>query len=225
MKPSKFVDFMKAKGTLETHKKGQVFHAQDFPEKLFYVSEGYVKRYQITGQETRMLELIYGPGHTISLTQLYKELFAMDPNQEGFIYVYQTMTDAKLYSIDASEVAKALETDLEMYKDLFYEAGLKLCSNILRLASNSFKDDYKKIAHQIMSLGYEFGGAKLNMPNQKVTLPFPQSPTDLAEQLNIYPDVAEALLNRLEALGIIKVNGSEITILEIDYLKDIYLQP
>lgn len=224
VKPTIFETFVKKHGVIEKYEAGQVFHAQDFPEKLFYLSTGYVKRYQVT-QPERVLELIYGPGHVVSLSQLYKKLFNVDQNQDSFIYVYQTMTDVEMYSISAAEVEAELERNPEMFRDFFYEAGLKLRSNILRLASNSLKDDYKKVAHQIVSLAYEFGGAKANMPNQQITLPFPQSPTDIAEQLNIYPDVAEALLSRMVALNLIKCEDSTITILEMDFLKDIYLQP
>lgn len=214
---------MKKHGTLETYASAQVFHAQDFPDKLFYLMKGYVKRYQVTQPSVQVLELIYGPGHVISLSQLYKRLFAVDQNQDSFIYVYQTMTDVEMYSIDADKVEAELKRSPEMYKDFFYEAGLKLRSNILRLASNAFKDDYKKVAHQIVSLAYEFGGAKTGAQKQRVTLPFPQSPKDIAEQLNISTYVAEALISRMEALELIEVDGTTITILEMDFLKDIYM--
>jgi DNA-binding transcriptional regulator LsrR (DeoR family) len=54
-------------------------------------------------------------------------------------------------------------------------------------------------------------------------LPLPQTATDIAEQLNISKEIAEAALNSLRKNEIIKVKGPVITILNIDLLKDVYL--
>lgn len=223
MKPKRFERFVAAHGQLETYAAGQVFHSQDFPKKIFYLKSGYVKRYQSTKPNSKVLELIYGPGHIISLSQLYKLLFNVDQNEENFIYVYQTMTQVEMLSLSADEVVAELERDAELYKDFFYEAGLKLRSNIFRLASNSIKDDYKKVAHQLMSLAYEFAGVYEGDSRSSVKLPLPQTAVDIAEQLNISAEVAESVLARLSQLKIISTRGATITILDLNRLKDSYL--
>jgi len=223
MIPDGFTKFVDKHGKVEKYGVGQVFHAQDFPNKLFILKSGYVKRYQATQPERKVLELIYGPGHIISLSQLYKMLFGIDQNQDDFIYIYQAMTDVEMRSISADQVIEELEKDPILYKDFFYEAGLKLRSNIFRLASNSIKDDYKKVAHQLMSLAYEFSGLKKGDTKKTIALPLPESPVDLAEQLNISKEVAEAVLNSLSNHKIIKVDGPMVTILNVELLKDAYL--
>ena len=126
MKPVKFEKLVMEHGEVETYATGQVFHAQDFPDKLFLLTRGYVKRYQARKPEQKVLELIYGPGHIISLSQLYKKLFGVDQNQENFIYIYQAMTDIEMRAIDGDLVIRELEKDPELYKDFFYESGIKL---------------------------------------------------------------------------------------------------
>jgi CRP-like cAMP-binding protein len=221
--PTEFEHFANKHGKKEKYAAGQVFHTQDFPNRLFLLRSGYVKRYQASKPGPRVLELIYGPGHIISLSQLYKRLFGVDQNQDNFIYVYQTMTDVELYTISGDAVLEELERNPHMFADFFYESGLKLRSNITRLASNSLKDDYQKVAHQIVSLAYEFAGVSAGDTRKEVTLPLPQTAVDIAEQLNISVEVAEAVLNRLGQLNLIKIADGTITIVDMDFLKDVYL--
>lgn len=223
MKPRKFEDLVNRQGKLEKYKAGQIFHAQDFPDKLFLLRSGYVKRYQARKFDEKVLELIYGPGHIISLSQLYKTLFAVDQNQDRFIYVYQAMTDVEMSSIGADAVIQELETDPELYRDFFYESGIKLRSNIFRLASNSIKEPQMKVAHQLVSLAYEFADITPGDTQRSAQLPLPQSAVDIAEQLNISKVDATAALKDLSDKSLIKVEGDKITILDIQMLKDVYL--
>lgn len=214
---------MNAQGKLETYAAGRIFHTQDFAKKLFFLKSGYVKRYQARKLEQKVLELIYGPGHIISLSQLYKMLFGVDQNQDDFLYVYETMTDVEMLSIQADEVVKELQRDPTLYEDFFYESGLKLRSNIFRLASNSLKEADKKVAHQLASLAYEFCDVPTGDVWNKVELPFPHTTKDLAEQLNIPMKDVEAVMQELTQKNIITVQGTKITILDMQFLKDTYL--
>lgn len=223
MKPEKFSALMEKSGETEKYSVGQVFHSQNFPQKVFMIESGYVKRYQATNPEEKVLELIYGPGHIVSLSQLYKTLFGVDQNQNDFIYIYQAMTDVEVRSIDVGDVLKELETDPALYKDFFYESGIKLRSNIFRLASNSIKDDYKKIAHLLVNLAYEFSDITEGSTDKTIVLPLPLQPIDIAQQLNISKEVVAAVLQNLQSNNIIGVKNDMITILNLDLLKDVYL--
>lgn len=223
VKPEGFKKFAELHGQLEKYSVDQIFHAQNFPHKLFLLRSGYVKRYQSTDPENRVLELIYGPGHIISLSQLYKALFNVNQNEENLIYIYQAMCDVEMLALDANMVLKEIEKDAGFYKDFFYESGLRLRSNIFRLASNSIKDDYKKVAHQIASFAYEFAGYSEGDTRNTIELPLPQTAVDMAEQLNISKEVAEAVMNSLCQSRIISIKDDRITIVNFDLLKDVYL--
>lgn len=223
MRPVTFETFMATHGKLQKYSSGRIFHTQDFSGRLFLLKSGYVKRYQAQNLNHRVLELIYGPGHIISLSQLYKMLFGINQNQDDFLYVYETMTEVELFSIDADAVIEELHKNPAMYEDFFYESGLKLRSNIFRLTSNSIKDEDKKIAHQLASLAYEFCGVGTDDLPNSIKLPFPHTAKDLSEQLNIPENVVSAGLKDLEQKHIIKVDGSTITILDMQFLKEMYL--
>ncbi len=215
---------MKDKGSHETQAAGQIFHSQDFAETLFMLESGFVKRYQITQDNKRTIELIYGPGHIFPLSQLYKRLFGIEQNQANLVYVYQAMTDARVIRLNDDVVLEALEKEPLLYIDLFYEGGLRLKSNIERLASNALPDEYKKIAHQLVSLADEFGKPIGEIGEHAVKIPLPLEPIDLAEQLNISPKVSEAVLASLNQSGYITTDDDHIiSVPDVDLLKDAYL--
>lgn len=210
-------------GKVEKYKVGDVFHAQDFPQALFMIKSGYVKRYQVNKSPEKVLELIYGPRHIVSLSQLYKQLFGVDQNQEGLVYIYQAMTDVEMQSVGTDKVIAELEENPQLYKDFFYESGLRLRSNIFRLASNALKDDYKKVAHQFVCLAEEFAEIDESdgIPTAKIKVPL--EPIDMAEQLNISIEVAEAVMSSLTRNNLISIGeGNIVTVLDMDMLRVTY---
>jgi CRP-like cAMP-binding protein len=223
MKPTRLQNLIEKRGQLEKYSAGQVYHAQDFAETMYMLKEGYVKRYQVTKASDPVIELIYGPGHIFPLSQLYKKLFHTEMNQRDFVYVYQAMSNIEIWRLGDDELIPELEKDPALYGDLFYESGLRLRSNINRLASNSLKDDYKKVAHLLVCLAIEFGkpGDYKGKPIVKISAPL--ETVDMAEQLNISKEVTEAVMNSLCKSNLIQVDGKIITVLDPDLLKDTYL--
>jgi CRP-like cAMP-binding protein len=223
MTPQRLTTFIDKNAKLEQHSAGRVFHARDFSETLFMLKTGYVKRYQVTKFEDRVIELIYGPSHIFPLSQLYKKIFSVDMNQEDLVYVYQTMTDIEISRISVAAVVRELKNDPILYKDLFFEAGLRLKSNIVRLASNALKDDYQKIAHQLVCLANEFGNT-MGYHGMLVTkIEVPLTYVDMAEQLNISSEVADAVISNLCKNNLLLYEGGFIMVPDLALLKDIYL--
>jgi len=214
---------MKENGKLLSRKAGQVFHAQDFPAAMFMLKSGYVKRYQVTNAEQPVIELIYGPTHIFPLSQLYKKIFGMDMNQEDLVYVYQAMTDMEIWRVDDDVLMEALENNHDLYIDVFFEAGLRLKANIDRLASNAQKDEYKKVAHLLVCLADEFGKPVTHKGKPATKIDLPLDPKDVAEQLNISVQIADAVINSLSKDKYIIMNGTTILVPDTHFLKDVYL--
>jgi CRP-like cAMP-binding protein len=222
-KPERLTALMKQQGILESYKIGHVFHTQDFPETMFMLKSGFAKRYQIKNDNKKVIELIYGPGEIFPLSQLYRQIFNVEQNQENIVYVYQAMTDIEIYRVSDDVILDAIEKDNNLYIDLYYESGIRLKSNINRLASNAIQDDYKKVAHQLVCLADEFGETSKEKGKEVVKIVVPLEPRDMAEQLNISTEVADAVMNSLSSNKIILIRNNKITIPDLSMLKVIYL--
>lgn len=216
---SKLVAF----GPIESHCAGEVFYSLDFKEELYIVKTGYVKRYSVMADKQKVIESIYGPGYFFPLTSVYSALLHFNLSQEINTYVYQAMTDVEIQGISSEKLLSAVTDDPSLYKDLFYEAGVRLRANVNRLSSNAFKNDYQKVTHQLAYLAEEFGvldecGVK---PVQRI--PLPLEPIEIAEQLNISEETAIQAFQKLQAHDIITIENSYILITDINLLKDAYL--
>ncbi|HET7320435.1 MAG TPA: helix-turn-helix domain-containing protein, partial [Candidatus Saccharimonadales bacterium] len=103
-------------------------------------------------------------------------------------------------------------------------AGLRLKSNIERLASNAIKNDYKKVAHQLVCLANEFGETTEQGGKAISVIGVPLEPVDMAEQLNISTEIADAVLSSLHNNKLINIKGKTIEVPDLDLLKDAYLR-
>jgi CRP-like cAMP-binding protein len=223
MKPDRLKKLVQ-EGEIETYQKDQVFYALDFKEELYAVKKGYVKRYQVTEDDKRVIESIYGPGYIFPLTQVYKKLFQFDLSQDSVTYLYQAMTDVEIQGISSEQLVSTTTDTPEIYIDLFYEAGRRLRANINRLASNALKDDYQKVSHQIAYLAEEFGVPEEVNGKPGIKIKVPLKPIDMAEQLNISVGVADAVMSRLEKQGVLRIKGQTISVIDAPMLKDAYLR-
>jgi CRP-like cAMP-binding protein len=223
MPPKRLIALVK-NGSVEKFSKDQVFYALDFKEELYVVKKGYVKRYAVTEENSRVIESIYGPGYFFPLTPVYKQLLKLNLSQEGLTYVYQAMTDVEVQGISSEKLSAATEEDPKIYRDLLYEAGRRLRANINRLASNALKDDYKKVTHQLAYLAEEFGEVKSQDIKTGIKIKVPLTPIDMAEQLNISVEIVDAVMARLEKHGLLVAGkGNKLFLPDVDMLKDGYL--
>lgn len=219
MEPKKLQNLM-SKGKVEKFPAGQVFHSLDFKEEMYVVTSGYVKRYAVNAENSRVIESIYGPHYFFPLTPVFAKLWNFTMSKESSTYIYQSMTDVELQSISFDKLSEALGDDPELYADLLYEAGRRLRANINRLASNALQDDYLKISQQLIYLAEEFGNIKDSGLKKSVTIQVPLTATDMAEQLNISVSLAEAIMDRLVTQGLIKRRPDGlVAIPDLDLLK------
>lgn len=212
-----------AKGPIESYAQGQVFYALDFKAELYVVKKGYAIRYATSEGNNKVMESIYGPGYLFPLTPVYTNILHLDLSRENNTYFYEAMTDLELQGTTTEQLKAAVEEDPLLYRDLLYEAGIRLRANINRLASNAIKDEYKRVTHQLVYLAEEFGEVVNRDTKTEIKLKLPLTPLHMAEQLNISEEVAAEAFSRLEEQGLIDTSNSSIYISDISLLKDVFL--
>lgn len=194
--------------------KGQVVNAFDDISMLNLIKSGFIKRYLITGEGEKGIQVIYGPDDIFPLTPVYKSVYKMDIYSGPQQYYYESMTDIEIYSINHVTLLEALETDPLLYKDLFYAAGLRLNAYIQRLESMSLRVANKKIANQLVYLADTFG----KNTNDGVEIVLPLTHQNLADVLNLARETVTHRMTRLQEKGLIKVT-KRIVILDIEKLR------
>lgn len=195
--------------------KGQVIDALNDGGKLNLIKSGYVERYLITNEGTKGIQVIYGANDIFPLTPVFKTIFEMDIYSGPEQYYYESLSEIEIYSISHETLRKAIETEPLLFKDLFFESGLRLNSYIHRLESMSLRVANRKVANQLAYLADVFG----DMKNDGTIIVLPLTHQSLAEMLNLARETVTHCLIRLQEKGLIKA-GRHITILDLDKLKD-----
>lgn len=194
--------------------KGQVVDMFDDRALLNLINKGFIKRYLITNDGLKGIQVIYGPGDIFPLTPVYKSIFNMDIYSGPEQYYYEAMTDIEIFSIDQTSLRDAAEKDPLINKDLFYAAGLRLNSYIHRLESLALRSANKKVAHQLIYLANVFG----QKTDQGVVIPVPLTHQNLAEILNLARETVSNCMSRLQDKGLI-ISDKNIIVTDIERLQ------
>lgn len=195
--------------------KGQVISAYEESAMLNLIKSGYVKRYLITNDGTKGIQVIFGPSDIFPLTPVYKTLYKLGVYSGPEQYYYESMTEIEMYSISQPTLQEAVEDNHLIYKDLFYAAGLRLNSYIHRLESMSLRAANKKVANQLAYLAGIFG----KKTDEGTTIEVPLTHQNLADILNLARETVTHCLVRLEEKGLILAE-KHIVILDIDKLRN-----
>ncbi|HSX27229.1 MAG TPA: Crp/Fnr family transcriptional regulator [Patescibacteria group bacterium] len=198
--------------------KGQVVAVFDEQAPIYLIKSGYVKRYLITKEGEKGIQVIYGPDDILPLTPIYKEVFKMDIYSGPEQYYYEAMTPVELYYIRQADLQEALVKDSAIYKDLFYLAGIRLNSYIHRLESMSLRVANRKVVHQLNYLAHIFG--KKTTEGIKIMLPLTNQ--ELGDILNLSRETVTREMVKLKTKGIIAVDNKNIVITDQERLKRIY---
>lgn len=145
------------KGNCTKYQKNEVIQSTHGQQVVNLIESGFVKRYLIGTDGNLSIQSIYGPGNVFPLTLVYKALFDQDIYHGPETYYYETMSQAKIYSITAQELSELANGNPGVYKELLREAGKRFNSNIQQLENLSLKTADKKVAHQLSYLAYQFG--------------------------------------------------------------------
>jgi CRP-like cAMP-binding protein len=206
--------------------RNQVFHSLDFKDEFYMVKSGYVKRSSIRRIDSRSVQAIYGPGYFFPLTPMFKLYLNLHLSPTDTSYFYEAITDVEVYTLSSKQLLAALENDKTVAVDLLYESGRRLKSNIHSLENNVWKDGTKRLAHHLVYLSEEFGkdestGSRLEIRSRILV---PLTAVDLSEQLDISEKEVNTDIAVLTKRNLISMDGDSVVILNVDMLKDVYLE-
>lgn len=170
---------------------------------LYYINSGYVKRYSISAEGTKSVQVIYGPGDFFPLTLALNSLLDQSIYQGLETYYYETMDDAELVAVDAEILNRAIDANPILYRDILAVAGNRLHSNIQRLENQSLENTYKKVAHQLIFYARRFG----RETQEGTEIMVPLTHQDIAEVLSVARETVTREMAKLRDKGSIKVGG------------------
>lgn len=202
--PNNLYKFLEEKGRSYKIPKGQVFQSSDMRQALNLVKSGYVKRYLIANDGALKVQGIWGPGAVFPLTIAFKVLFSRNIYESPEIYHYQTVKITELYTVDHATLTAELRDNPLLVKDLLFEAGKRLESNIQRLENLGLKTSYHRLAHQLLYFG-KTDGLKTT---KGIQICIPLSHQDIADNLSLTRETVTTNMKELRSKKLISTSSS-----------------
>ncbi len=217
MAPTRLTQLLKS-GRFYKRSKGQVISTFDNKDTIYMLESGYIKRYMITNDGSLGVQSVYGPGSFFPLTPVFAGLLDQNIYMGDVVYCYEAMSDVAIFSLKISNLAKAAKEDPLLYKDILYEAGRRLQSNIQRLENRSFKSSVERVAHYIVFLTHRFG--EPHKQGTLITVSLTQQ--DMADNLNMTRETISRAMSKLHSQGLVLI-GRKLIVPDVDKLKELYI--
>lgn len=200
-------------GKVAYYTKGQMVGSTEEKGQSMLVVKGYIKRYMISGDGSLGIQIVYGPQDLFSLTQIYRELLGQSLYDGPEVYYYQALCDVQLMYLHTETLVSAVADDMNLYKELFSEAGHHLKSCVHSLENMSFGNVYNRVSHQLVFFAREYG----TMTPEGLQIDIPLIHQDIADILQTTRESVTRAMVGLRDKGILQP-GRHIIITDLDRL-------
>jgi CRP/FNR family transcriptional regulator, dissimilatory nitrate respiration regulator len=161
--------------------------------KLSFVSPG--------GSE-KVVEII-GPGHSFGEALMFME--------KPYIVSAHALQDSLLLHVAKSAVFEELERDPKFARKMLAGLSRRLHGLICDVEAYSLRSGAQRVIGYLLKEDAPSGGGQVRLPVGKNVL---------ASRLNLTPEHFSRILNELSGQGLIEVDGRDITIPDIEKLRD-----
>jgi CRP-like cAMP-binding protein len=202
-----------AQNTRELHvSRGEIVFQRGDPSHGFYVVvHGQLKLAFSSPQGVEKVVHLVGPGKTFGEAVMFM----------GMPYpVYaQALSDSLLLHISKNAVNDGIERDPVFCRKMLAGLSSRLHSLIGDVEAYSLRSCTQRV------IGYLLQDDPNAAAGKDLQVNLPVSKTVIASRLNISPETFSRVLHDLSAAGLISVKGKEVSILDMDKLKDFGQQP
>lgn len=193
-----------ARQTTESHvdKGSAIFHRGDPCRGFHIVIYGQVKLGFLSAQGDEKIVEIIGPGFSFGEALMFME--------KPYILNATALTDTMLLHISKEAVFSELEHNPAFARRMLAGMSRRLHSLISDVESYSLRSGSQRIVGYLLKDEPNGDGAQVTLTVSKKLL---------ASRLNLTPEYFSRVLRDLTELGMIAVNGRDITILDIERLR------
>ncbi len=192
--------------TIKKVSKGEMlFYEGDNAHAFFVVGSGKVKVFKLSPDGKEQILLIAGPGDTFAEAALFAG--------GRFPASAQALEDSELLVVHRSRFMALLQRNPNLALNLIGRLSELLRKLAALVEGLSLTDVTTRLAHYLVSMVQEVAD------ESSPTVTLPDKKSVLASQLGTVPETLSRSLAKLSKDGIIRVNGSQIHILDIKGLR------
>jgi CRP-like cAMP-binding protein len=189
-------------------RKEQLFLEGDEISGFYLVLEGLLKIYKLSADGKEHVLHLVGPGETFAEAALFEF--------EGYPASAEAVEPSEVLLIPSEEFIPLLDSKPQLCRKMFKELAIWLRRLSDIIYSLAFRDVEKRLASYLVKQCSQEGGP---VRGQKIDLGIEKSL--LASYLGTIPETFSRTLKKMHIQGLIEVDGSEITILDPEGLREL----
>ena len=182
-----------------------VFSEGDDGDGFYVVIDGRVKIFKMSSEGKEHILHIYGPGSPFGEVPVF--------SGQKLPANAQTLIKSHLLFFPRQSFIDLISTNPSLAMNMLAVLSKRLREFTVQIENLSLKEVPGRLASHLIYLSHD------QQNETRVRLPF--SKGELASLLGTIPETLSRILNKMNSLGLIEVNGREITLLDIDGLKDL----
>lgn len=192
-------EFFKGKH-LREYPKGQILLYQaEETNNVSYISEGYVKVYDLTSNGEERLLLILGPGDIYPVIWTFRE-------SDSLLYFYESITPAKIYVSNRKELTKMIDESHEFTKSLLNHFVGRIKELSLRVECIEATNAQHKI---LQVLDYIVKSHPGQTTKDYTDIPVPLTHQTIANMAGLSRETASIIIKKLQDKKVVlPTNGS-----------------
>ena len=191
------------------YKKGTVvFSEGDEGDGFYVVADGRVKIFKMSSEGKEHILHIYGPGNPFGEVPVF--------SGQKLPANAQTLVKSHLLFFPRQSFVDLISTNPSLAMNMLAVLSKRLREFTVQIENLSLKEVPGRLAAHLIYLTRD------QQNDACVRLPF--SKGELASLLGTIPETLSRILNKMNGLGLIEVNGRQITILDIHGLSDLAQQ-
>ena len=191
------------------YKKGEILiHAQEHPQGVFYLEEGFVKEYFFSKKGEEIVVNIFKPGVFFPMSYAF--------NDGDNLFSFEAETPLTIYKAPTDQVVAFLQQHPDVLFDLLRRVYRGVDGLLLRMVSLMSGDATQRVTTELLIHAKRFG--KQSATSAEIS--FAISEKELASQSGLTRETISRELKRLKEAGLVFFSHGIITIPSLAKLEE-----
>lgn len=192
---------------IQYKKKETILRAEDSPQGVYYLAEGYVRMYMLTSDGAELTLNIFKPGNIFPLAWAFEQI----PNE----YFFETMSECAVFRSPVENFLDFIKSEGSILFELARSLANKLERVHKRIQYLTMGDSSTKVINVFLMLGRRVGEVNKNV----LIINIPVTHQDIANLSGLTRETVGIEIKKLRKRGLISMKNRLYILKDLDELQ------
>lgn len=201
---------------VRSYARGETITTSADIEGVYFIKQGFVKRFAIKNDGSINVLGISGSGEMIGIAHMLHTLSSRRAYDGEEIYYIEAINDVEIYAMPEEQLLSTLAENEAFYKDLFTMVSSQYASDLWLLENRSLSSAMKRVAHLLIFYLERYG--QKSADGWRLVVPLTQQ--DLADILDLTRETVSLAISELRNKKVLE-GSRTLLIPDLDILRTV----